>query len=141
MADGKLCASANSGSYAISSPYNPDLATGQAVELLLGAHWLPGHIASSQYHFDSASNTVTSVRIQSIGAYALPEDTGEDTVTEASEESFPASDPPAWTATSDPLSERPIDIVNGYYFIADADGSICGLCIGMHIRTKDTFVL
>ena len=54
------------------------------------------------------------------------------------EESFPASDPPSWTATRDrtpPLHDA-ARVVNGYYFIADADSSICGLCIRMQVRTR-----
>ncbi len=140
MIDGKLCASANAGNYAVGSPYNPDLTVGQVVELFLGGYWIPGRITSSDYSFDASSSTVTSTRTQSIGAYQLPSDDVEDTVTEASEESFPASDSPAWTADTD-RSEDTINIGNGYYFVADADSSICGLCIGMHIRIKDTFTL
>jgi hypothetical protein len=52
-------------------------------------------------------------------------------VTLASEESFPASDPPALDA------DKPIArVVGGYYFRADADSSVCGLCVGMHIRIQ-----
>jgi len=59
-------------------------------------------------------------------------------VTETSEESFPASDPPAWATNhkQTPLASGSPYIVNSYYFIADADSSICGLCTGMQIRTR-----
>lgn len=137
MIDGKLCASANPGKYAVGSPYNPDLTIGQAVELLLGEHWIPGHITSSDHNFNSSASTVSELRTHSVGAYQLPSN-AKDTVTEASEESFPASDPPAWSAAPDQSPEETTSIANGYYFVADSDNTICGLCIGMHMRIKDT---
>lgn len=138
MPEGNVCASANPGNYAIGSPYNPDLAAGQAVELLLGGHWIPGHIALSSHSFDSVGGTISELRTHSEGAYQLPYTNVEDTVTEASEESFPASDAPAWNESPNQVPEEQLNIANGYYFIADSDNTICGLCVGMLMRLRDT---
>ena len=137
MIDGKLCASANPGKYAVGSPYNSDLTPGQTIELLLGGQWISGQIAVSDHNFNSSGSTVSELRTHSVGAYQLPNNV-EDTVTEASEESFPASDPPAWSAAPDQSPADTTNIANGYYFVADSDNTICGLCIGMHMRIKDT---
>lgn len=134
MMEGRLYVSSIPGSYAIGSTKGPLLNRGQTVEILLGDQWIPGHIAySSDYPNPSDSSAVTWLP-RSIGAYSISSDEASDTVTESSEESFPASDSPAWTAPSSPQLRAAI--VNGYYFIADADDSICGLCIGMQVRTK-----
>jgi hypothetical protein len=45
MSEGRLYASTNSGSYAIGNVDGPDIKAGQAVDILLGGHWIAGHIA------------------------------------------------------------------------------------------------
>jgi hypothetical protein len=68
--------------------------------------------------------------ISAFTCFASPE------MSSANKESFPASGPPAWTvATERTASLQQVNrVVNGYYFMADADGRICGLCIGMWVR-------
>ena len=140
MIEGRLYASTNPGNYAIGSPYNPDLTEGQAVELLLGGHWISGSIAYSDRGSVSSTDTFTNTMPQDIGAYHIASDdgaNGDDIVIEASEESFPASDPPSCTGTSVGTSQPTSNVVNGYYFIAESDHSVCGLCIGMQIRVHN----
>lgn len=131
MVEGILYASTNPGCYAIGSKDNHVISAGQAIEILLGGHWIPGHIAYRIRGIDSSDEGDSQNR----GSYHIANYDANDEVTEASEESFPASDPPEWIGQPQHTDDG-INIVNGYYFIADMDNSICGLCIGMQVRTS-----
>ncbi|MBA2679361.1 MAG: hypothetical protein H0U76_13305 [Ktedonobacteraceae bacterium] len=124
MTEGKLYANINYSNYMLGSIDGPDISEGQAIEVLLGGHWIPGHVGYS--HAGSLEETA-----QRVGSYQIPDEDVPDSVTLASEESFPASDPSALN------EDKPIArVVGGYYFQADADGSVCGLCIGIHVRIQ-----
>lgn len=126
MTEGKLYANINYSNYMLGSIDGPDIAEGQAIEVLLGGHWISGHVGYSHTSEEAAQQVD-----QHIGSYQIPDENVPDSVTLASEESFPASDPPALD------EDKPIArVVGGYYFSADADESVCGLCIGMHIKIQ-----
>ncbi len=128
MTEGKLYANTSYSNYMLGSIDGPDITEGQAVEVLLGGHWISGQIGYS--HADTSEGAAQRVD-QHIGSYQIPDEDVPDSVTIASEESFPASDPPALN------EDKPIArVVGGYYFRADADGSVCGLCIGMQIKIQ-----
>lgn len=134
--EGTLFASNTTCCYTIGSPDNPPITRGQAIEVFLGGHWISGHIGYSRDYFKSP--ITGTAQPQNIGEYAVSADNTRDIVTETSEESFPASDPPSWATNhrQTPVPATSAHIVNSYYFIADADSSICGLCTGMQIRTR-----
>ena len=59
--------------YAIGGPDGPQITEGKSLTIQLGGYWIAGHI--------ERGGSIASIE--------------EDTVEEASEESFPASDPPS----------------------------------------------
>jgi len=133
MTEGTLYAGTTSGSYAIDRANGPSITSGEAIEIMLGGQWIAGHIEGSNDQGGQDDESSASTTPQNVGMYSITndDDADGDTVTEASEESFPASDPPAWTVVH---KTTPARTVNGYYFVADADGGVCGLCTGMHVR-------
>ena len=127
MKEGLLVAGALPGSYAIDNLLATDLVQGQPIEIYLGGNWIPGQFVSS-----SNATTVKSGGSVRAGMYHISADKSEDTVLESSEESFPASDPPAWSEDD----TAPSTVIGGPYFVAAKDGSICGLCTGMRVRVE-----
>jgi hypothetical protein len=81
---------------------------------------------------------VVDVEGQHVGAYKQSYTSEDDTVIEASEESFPASDSPAWSSRVGQVASPStgVNTTAGYYFLADDDQSICGICVGMQIRIR-----
>lgn len=132
MSEGILFASTNPGCYALGSAIGPDVVNGQALEILLGGHWVAGRVRHSRN-----PAAVPDLGTQHVGTYNTTAEV-EDTVTEASEESFPASDAPAWAGIPDRFSrtQTAVKAANGLFFMSDEDGSVCGLCVGMKVRTK-----
>jgi hypothetical protein len=138
MPEGYLSTHPGSNGYVIDNTDGLAITDGQAIEIFVGGYWIPGHIASSSTASRPSLTENTNRAPQHYGAYIITSNSVEDTVMEASEESFPASDAPAWTTTphTSPSVVTSTSILDGYYFSASADGSICGLCLGMKVRTK-----
>src|SRR5690349_18967890 len=101
--------------YTLDGPDGPQITEGKPLEIQLGGHWITGHI-------ERAGSQVTQ-----------PAGVNGDGVTEASEESFPASDAPSWSPGT--ISrDAPSASRTAYRFVADADNTICGLHPGMRVR-------
>ncbi len=103
--------------YTLDGPDGQQLTDGKVLDILLGGYWISGRIRQG------------SRKVAQLAGI------DEDTVEEASEESFPASDPPAWSKTTRKKAAPFVpDVDTTYYFIADTDNNVCGLCAGMRVR-------
>jgi hypothetical protein len=103
--------------YTINGPDGPQLTEGKPLEIQLGGHWIAGHV-------ERVSRQV-----------AQPAGVGGDSVMEASEESFPASDAPSWSPGT--ISrDAPSTYGPAYRFVAAADNTLCGLHPGMRVRIQ-----
>ena len=147
MSEGKLYASTYSQNYAIGCTDDLQITCDQQVEIYLGEQWIPGRIHRSGVCSTPSNDGVCSTpsndgvqgHLQEPGGYYvfLGED-DDGVVTASSEESFPASDSPAWTMSRKEAQQRRHNrLAKGDYFVADVDGTICGLCIGMRVRLRE----
>jgi hypothetical protein len=101
--------------YTLDGPDGPQITEGKPLEIQLGGHWIAGHI-------------------ERVGSQ-VAQPAGIDDVTEASEESFPASDAPSWSPGT--ISrDAPSMYRAAYRFVADADNTVCGLHPGMRVRMR-----
>jgi hypothetical protein len=135
--EGTLFASSISDGFAIGSPEGPVLIAGQVVELLVDDEWIAGQIVNKNSVDNKADKKIEST--PSVSSPNRTSDRATDSVTEASEESFPASDPPAWTDRREDAAEldSSAKLSGGYNFQASANGKVYELREGMQVRTSE----
>jgi Domain of unknown function (DUF5348) len=130
-----LVPSSNRGRYALDDPeHGHDLTSSEPIAILLGGQWIEGHIEHSGhysgpgcYHI-ADSGRKDSQRPDTPKTQEECERTVTPRVRAAIQEGMSLAD--AMSATTGQV----VDLFCGYYFIADLDGAVCGLCTGMQVR-------
>jgi hypothetical protein len=135
--EGTLYASSISDGFALGSPEGPVLIAGQVIELLVDDDWVAGQIVNKN-SVDNRSAAKLKAS-PSTASHDATSDRANDSVTEASEESFPASDAPAWTSRRDDAAELDGSerLSGGYYFKASEDSRVYELRKGMQVHTAE----
>lgn len=132
-----LVPSSNRGRYAPRDPETGhDLTSGEPIAILLGGKWTPGHIEQSGHYGGAGcyhiadSGRKYSERPDTPKAQEECERVVKPRVRAAIQKGLSLAD--AMSAATGQV----VDLFCGNYFIA-SDGTVCGLCTGMHAHPVD----
>ena len=131
-----LVPSSNRGRYALDdSEHGHDLTGGEPIAIFLGNQWIAGRLEHSSHYSGPGCYAIAdsgrkhSQRPDQPQTQEEFERTIRSRIQAAVREGLSLAD--ALSAASGQV----VDLFCGYYFIAH-DGTICGLCTGMHVRLE-----
>lgn len=130
-----LVPSSNRGRYALDdSEHGHDLTTGETIAILLDGRWTLGHIEHSGAYDGRGCYHIADRGRKESQRPERPK-TQEDferevrpRIREAMRQGMSLAD------AMSQATGQVVDLFCGYYFIADGDGAVCGLCTGMQVR-------